>query len=262
MVILAALALFVSAVALATSLWSAMSARRSAEAATRSRADSLGPLVSVREVHPLRERWNYSPQGLPDSPLRYPPGVAPVERQFVRPQDLGIRLLVGAHLIVVNDGTLTTTVTISAFRADRCDDFDQVPAVLAPPAELPSTALPDGRLVLEASQRAGLIVRQGPTLEQWIANGDQPYVVEIAADTSPDGARQRWKLELSAEVLDRVYGNDAAYRVVPHRPPDFKLTELPRTYPQQSWLGFAPRSHRRATCPPATYGPAASDPLA
>ena len=89
----------------------------------------------MREVHPPRERWNYSRQYLPDSPLRYLPAVAPLDRQFVRPQGLGTRGLVGAHLIVVIESTLTSTVATSAFSADHRDETDQVPS--APPRPCP-----------------------------------------------------------------------------------------------------------------------------
>ncbi len=247
MVLLGIAALVVSVVAVVWARSSAQSAERSADEAAKTRSDALGPDVTVGTERALRERWNVLPFGLPNSHLGYPPGVAAPERQFIRPADLDVRVLVGAHLTMVNEGARTVTVKIGAFRVDRCDDFEQREEVLAPPAERPSPALDGGRLVLEPRQRAGVIVRVGPTVSEWIANHDRPYVAEIEAQTSPDGAVQHWSLELSAEVLWPVHGNDAAFRVVPHRPPELRLVELPRTYP------LRPRHRRR--WPVATQKP-------
>jgi hypothetical protein len=161
----------------------------------------------------------------------YPPGVAPVDRRFVRPANLEVRILVGVHLSIVNESSRTSKVEIEAFRVDRCDDFAEVEAALAPPAESPTQAIPNGRITLNPGDRIGVIVRQGPTLGEWLERGEQPHIVNVHAQHSPDGARQNWRLEMTAQVLDTVWGNDAEFRVVPHTPPDIVLTELPRTYP-------------------------------
>ena len=174
---------------------------------------------------------NFSPQGLPGNSVGWPPGVAQVDTRFVRPRQLDVRVLVGAHLSITNEGAKTAIVTVDAFRADRCDDFEAVESVLSPPAELPSATLKNSQVSLAPRQRAGIIVRQGPSLAEWIESHPDRYVVEITAQTSPDGATQHWRLELVACVLAEVDGNAAEYRVVPHVPPRVSLSELPRTYP-------------------------------
>jgi hypothetical protein len=246
MVILSALALVVSVVAIAVSLASARSSARSADEAAHSRADQLGPQVAVGDAKPLRERWNFRPRGLPDNFVGQPPGLAPVDRRFIRPANLDVRVLVGAYVSITNEGSKTAIVTVDTFRADRCDDFAAVESVLSPTAELPSTALKNGQLSLAPGQRAGIIVRQGPSLAEWIENhpishvprlGEvieihpDRHVVDITAQSSPDGATQHWRLEMVADVLADVFGNAAEYRVVPHVPPGLFLSELPRTYP-------------------------------
>jgi hypothetical protein len=229
--VIAIVALVLSAAAVVVSIRSAASARRSADEAFRTRADALGPAVAVVEERPLRERWNFSPQGLPGSPVMYPPGVAPVDRRFIKPADLGVRILVGAHMVIVNESARTAKVEIDAFRVDRCDAVADIAEALAPPAESPTLAIPEGRITLKPQERIGVIVRQGPMLAEWLEHGDEPQIVNVRAQHSPDGAQQAWKLEMTAQVLDTVWGNDSEYRVVPHMPPDLVLTELPRTYP-------------------------------
>jgi hypothetical protein len=231
--LVAIVALVFSAAAVVVSIRSAASARRSADEAFRARADALGPAVAVVEETPLRERWNFSPQGLPGSPVMYPPGVASVDKRFIKPANLGVRILVAAHMVIINEGARTAKVEIDAFRVDRCDDVADIAEVLAPPAESPTPAIHEGRITLKPQERIGVIVRQGPTLGEWLDNGDQPHVVNVRAQHSPDGASQNWRLEMTAQVLDTVWANDSEYRVVPHLPPDLVLTELPRTYPAE-----------------------------
>ena len=232
--IAAIVAIVLSVAALIVSIRSAQSAKRSADEAFRTRSDALGPAVAIVEERALRERWNFSHQGMPGSPVMYPPGVASVDKRFIRPANLDVRVLVGAHFSIVNESARTAKVQIDAFRVDRCDDFAEAEIVLAPPAESPTPAVADGRITLQPGERVGVIVRQGPTLGEWLERGDQPHVVNVHAQHSPDGACQNWRLEMTGQVLDTVWGNDAEFRVVPHTPPDIVLTELPRTYPGEA----------------------------
>ncbi|HZT66508.1 MAG TPA: hypothetical protein VFA11_12030 [Acidimicrobiales bacterium] len=239
MLVVAVVALVVSVGALAVAIHSAVSSRRSADSAHRAQADALGPSVTVLEPKPLRERWNYSPQGLPDSHLGYPPGEALVDKRFTRPMHNDVRILLGAHTLFVNEGSGTATILIQAFRVDRCDNIEDASAVLLPRAELPSPRIADGQLVLAPGERAGVVVRQGPTLAEWLQQGgDVPYVVGISAVASPDGSSQHWRLDLVAETLGAVYGNDAEFRVLAHVLPEVRLTPLPRTYPRRPPRGL------------------------
>jgi hypothetical protein len=231
--VLSAIALGVSVVAILVSLWSAWSSRRSATAATRANANSLGSAVTVSVSDSLRERWNFRPGGLPDTHVGYPPGVCPVDRTFAHPRDDDTWILVGAHLTVRNEGQRSTTVSIEAFRVDRCDDVGEIPGVVVPPPESPSPAVTDGRIVLAPHESAGVIVRQGQTVGDWFAVGGRKHEVAITAEVSEDGSKQHWKLKLDAELLQSEYGNAAGCRAVPHRPPTVKLTELRRSYPEE-----------------------------
>lgn len=241
MLVLSAVALVVSAVAVIVSIRSAGSARRSADAAAKSHADELGPAVMVGRERPLRERWNHSPRGLPNSFVGRPPGKAEVDTKFVRPQDLDVRILIGRHLAMKNEGVRSATVWMDAFRVDRCDDVADLEVVLSPPGERAPDALPDGKLTLVPGEQAGVIVRDGPTLGEWLEEGDAPRRIEIHAESSPDGARQNWTLEMSARLLDPVPGNDASFSVVPHQPPIARLTERPRSYPTARLRRSSPR---------------------
>jgi hypothetical protein len=229
--ITATVAIVLSVAALVVSIKSARSARRSADEAFRTRSDALGPAVAIVEERALRERWNFSTQGLPGLPAMYPPGVAPVDRRFIKPANLGVQILVGAYFAIVNEGTRTAKIEIDAFRVDRCDDVSDIGFTLEVPAESPSRLIPDGRISLKPNERVGVVVRQGPTIGEWLQHGDQPHIVNVRAQCSPDGARQNWKVVLTAQIIDTVWGNDSEFRVVPHTPPGIAATELPRTYP-------------------------------
>jgi hypothetical protein len=231
MAVLSAFALGVSILAIGVSIWGAVSARRSAKAADESNANNLGPAITVHISEELRERWNYSPQGLPDNRVGYPPGVCPVDRTWVVPANVGVWMLLGVHVTLFNEGQRTTSITINAFRVDRCDTTEEIAEVLAPPAEKPSPALPQGRFFLAPGQSAGVIIRQGLTVGEWFENQNQIPNVTIDAKVSDDGSEQHWKLELEGELLQPEAGNHSGCRAVPHRPPKAVLTELRRTYP-------------------------------
>jgi len=229
--VLSAFALGVSILAIGVSVWSASSARHSAAAAEESNANNLGPAITVHVSQELRERWNFAPQGIPDSHVGYPPGVCPVDRTWVVPSNAGVWMLVGVHVLIANEGQRTTSIAIDGFRVDRCDTVDEIPNVLAPPSDIPSPALPQGRISLAPGGCVGAIIRQGVTVGQWFESGNRIPEVTITASVSADGSEQHWKLEMVADLLQPEYGNDSGCRAVPHRPPEVTITELQRTYP-------------------------------
>ena len=236
--------LILSILAILISLGSAIFARRSAKAAERSaneamksRRDVLGPSVSITNERALLERWYWDPIHHENNPqMGAPSGIKPAN-VLLWPGNKGVRILLGAHIILTNEGSLTTTVSINALRSDRCDNYDDYKEVTASPPAPSTIATPDavllnGKLSLAPGETAGVIVRHGPSLEEWRNNGgDRPIVVEISAETSPDGARQSWKMTLASPLLERDRLNDSTYRVAMFQLPEIELIELPREYP-------------------------------
>lgn len=236
MLLVALTALVVSIAGIVIALGSAWSARRSAVSAERMRLDKLGPALVVRDWQPLPERWESAPHLSGSSD--YAPGVARPGRVYCVPRDGDVRLLLGGWLQVANQGPTTVTVHIPADRLDRCDSLADAAEVLAPPSDEPPPRIV-GPFQLDAGQEAGVIVRMGSTVGELVpapgANAVIHRACTLTAATSEHGARQQWKLELTAMVLTGMHDADSQYRVTPHTPPEEHKTELPREYPKMSW---------------------------
>jgi hypothetical protein len=162
-----------------------------------------------------------------------PPSEALPDTYLDVPGDNDIRLLLGFQ----NEGGRTCRLTVSgAFRVDRADDGtgEALEAVLKPRAQMPDTRLADGTIALEPGQTGGMIVRLGPTVAEWIANGDRPYSATVSAAVGPVGARQEWALSLKADLLSGVQHNASQYRVLPHVLPELTVDERPRVYPPET----------------------------
>lgn len=217
---------------------SAVAAENSADEAMKSRTDTLGPLVSITDEQALRKRWLYDPMFHQSNPLFGPPPETKPEHALIWPSNKGIQILLGAHITLRNEGSLTATVSIGALRSDRCDNYDDHEAVTSPPKEPPSvdtpdTILPGGKLLLAPGEKKGVIIRNGPSLEEWRnVGGDQPIVIVISAETSPDGTRQSWEMKLASTLLQHDQDiNESLYKVASFELPEIGLTMLPREYP-------------------------------
>jgi len=231
-IILSVLALAVAGWAAWSSHRSARSAERSAEEGRRSRLDRLGPQVFIDELERVRERWMVGPMG-----LRHPPGLAKPGTAFESPGNDDVRLLIGARLLITNEGTRGAHLSIGGYRVDDADDRpglgeEWLTSVLEPPPPpARDTLIPDGRLTIEPNHRVAVFVRTGPTVREWIDNGDQPCTVDITAWTSPEGAHQVWELTLETQLLTTVPFNASRYDLLPHVMPETRLEERARHYP-------------------------------
>ena len=222
--------------------WSAQSARRSASAAERSaaeafktRLDQSGPAVVLESEKAFRRRWIV---GMYRPPDHTPPGEAKPDMDLDMPGNSDARILIGAHLSFRNEGARTCRVTVSeAFRVDRADGSSKeaLEAVLSPEAEMPDTWVPDGTIAIEPGQTAGMIIRVGPTLAEWLEDGDHPYTAKVAAVVDRDGARQEWAVSLDAALLSGNPHNASRFRVLPNVPPDLRVEEQPRVYPHSTY---------------------------
>ena len=226
-----------SIVAILISVGSTILARRSALAVGMSRSDNLGPVISITNERALRERWYWDAMHHENNPEMGAPCEIEPLKVLQWPGNKGVRILLGAHVTIANEGSLTTTVSINARISNRCDSYDDYKATTTPtpaPSTIatPTTAIPNGKLVLKPGEKKGVIIRNGPSLEEWRNNGrGQPIAIEISAKTLRGGARQRWKIKLASPLLERDQFNDSTYRVARFQLPQIKLTELPREYP-------------------------------
>ena len=219
---------------------SAGSAKRSADEVMKTRRDTLGSHISITAERTLQERWYWDPiydasNGLMGSPSEIRPG-----RTLKWPGDKRKRILLGVYVTMTNEGSLTTTVSINALRSDRCDSYDAYKKVTAsPPAPAtiatPPTTIANGKLLLKPGEKKGVIIRHGPSLEEWRNNGgNQPIVIGISAETSPDGSRQSWNMKLESPLLQQDPFNDSTYRVDPFQLAKIEVTPLLREYPSSA----------------------------
>ncbi len=232
-IIISVIALAVSVAAVLYAKSSSESSARSALAAEHAQADALGTDIWIDEPRPLRERW-FVPHIPPYEPMRRPPPMTVAgETQFVMGGQRDVRLLMGALLVVRNEGPRTTEVSIDAFRVDRFNAVVGLGEVLAPaPIAESAYIVADRRVRLQPGERVELIVRQGPTLGEWVEHGDEgQVVVGISASASPDGPTQLWRLSLVGSLLQQMPGDDSRYRTLSHYPPEATLEHLPRSYP-------------------------------
>jgi hypothetical protein len=162
---------------------------------------------------------------------------------FVMPGNQDVRLLMGAFLIIRNEGSATADVNISGYMIDRRESLELAEKVLNPAGEDPPTRLVPGVARLSPGQQIGLIVRDGPTVGEWVKEGDQPRVLRIEAQVSTEGAHQAWELRMEAGLLQQSHFNASEFRVVPHRPVTTNVEELPRIYPPRTWLPWRQRAH-------------------
>ncbi|MFZ0667159.1 MAG: hypothetical protein WAM97_15515 [Acidimicrobiales bacterium] len=121
-------AIVIAAVAAVFSGWAAWSAhgsknsaKQSVEEVRKARLDSQAPAVFVEKPEPQRERWNLVPLG--DSGRHHPP-VADPGRTFESPGNDDVRILIGAHLTIRNEGSVSAQMSVSgAIRVYPLDEM-------------------------------------------------------------------------------------------------------------------------------------------
>lgn len=221
-------ALIVAVVAIMVAIASAVYTKHSAVEARKARLDALGPSVTIATPEPARERWQVLAVG--DS-ARWPPGLVTPGTSYDSPGSVAVKLLIGSRLVLTNEGAITAHVTIDAYRADMAEGVDWLEDVLhpsGPPA--PDTLIAGGGFDLEPKRSIGVFVRSGPTVGEWIRDGDQPVKVRIEASASPEGARLVWELTMRTQLLTRVPENASRFELRSHQMIKSTLTRRPREY--------------------------------
>ncbi len=217
---------------------SANAAEQSVIGAAKSRSDYLGPEIHIEPPRALRARWILSPY-VASLALAGPPAEVKPGHSLAYPGDAEQRILLGVFVNFRNEGHRTASVTIACQRSEFCGDFDEYEEVTSPKLDEARTIdsfdplIKDNTFTIGPGESQGVIVRDGTSLRQWIdQGGDQEVNVDIVAFTSPDGARQKWRLILQAPILQRNRFSDSVYTVGAWVLPEVSLSELPREYPE------------------------------
>ena len=244
--VISILAFLISAVGVVFAKKSSDSAKRSADAAeqsasetAKSRSDYLGSVIHIAEPTALRERWILNPY-VTSLALAGPPAEAQPNHSLAYPKDSEQHILLGAFINFRNEGQLTAMVIIDSLRSEVCSDVAKYREVTSPNFIEPKTIDPfdpvikNNLFMIGPGKSQGVIVRAGPSLQQWIdQGGDQVVNVDITASTSPDGASQRWQLILQTSILQQNVFSNSVYEVGAWALPEIQLIELPREYPDK-----------------------------
>lgn len=222
-------ALSVAIAGAAVAMWSALSAHRSATEARRSREearqarlDAAAPAVNVIGTVGRRERW-IAPQLQGEDSLVVRPDV-----EFVVPRNRNDVLLLGAEVLLANEGSTTALVAIpehSEFM-EGVGDFPNhfMPgekAALPPPAN-------DREYSLRPGRKGLLLLRTGRTVGEWARNkGGVQAVLTIRSQFSRDVVDEVI-LQIDAPILEPIHGDDSHFRVAPHTLATVNSTTLRR----------------------------------
>lgn len=214
-------------------------ARKSADEARKSRLDNLASTITILDNQPQHSRWmidaaqeakDFS-HPMPSSPMR----------MFHVPKDFNVRILVGTILTFANEGVRTARVEITANRIDDITTEDAFAAVMDPnnpnPARVTNqshTVRRDGVVFVPPRERRQILIRSGPSIEEWLETGPSPTwsaEASIVSRVAVDGAFQRWTLAFSAQILTTNPQYLGQVSTVAHSLINAELTELPLGYP-------------------------------
>lgn len=197
--------------------WGAWSAHRSAQAAERTRQesrqarlDALAPAVNVVGVSGRHERW-VAPRFLGQGPRVVPP-----DTEFVTPRNSEEMLLIGAELLMTNEGATTAIVSVPS-HSEFVEGVGNFASHFGPGenAALPPSA-GEGQFALGPGRKALLIVRAGHPLSQWVA-GESHAIADVAfGGQFGQGVVDNVRVDISAPVIEPVHGDESHFRVVPH----------------------------------------------
>lgn len=214
-------------------------ARESADEARRTRLDNLASTITIPDNAPQYHRWLIdATQETQDYSHPYP--TSPM-RTFHVPKEGNVRILVGTILTFVNEGDRTARVEIAADRIDDITTEDAFAAVLDPNNPNPAsttnqshTVRRDGVVSIPPHDHRQVLIRSGPTIQEWLDAGSSPIwstEVSITSRVAVDGAVQRWTLTLSAQILTTDPQYLGQVRTVPHALITAELSSLPYGYP-------------------------------
>lgn len=96
------------------------------------------------------------------------------------------------------------------------------------------TRIKGGLVQIEPGKSVVVWIRSGPTVGEWIANGDQPIPVNVVAGANVDGPEQHWVITMKAQLLSPATHNASLYAVRPHVMIDCELKVLGYDYPDES----------------------------
>jgi hypothetical protein len=216
---------------------SATEASKAAEEARKTRLEESAPSILISENFAQHTRWNVDSRHDGENfahPFPILPGAV-----FHLPADATRRIYVGTILTLVNEDSKTAEVQFGADRLDDITTDDMNAAVLTPnePSNVLSQANTvhwDGRMSIGPGETRQVVVRCGPTLEEWTVGGESPVwsnVVPITARTSVDGAYQQWELHFSASILTTNPQYLGQITLLPGALSYANVVQLPHGYP-------------------------------
>jgi hypothetical protein len=208
---------------------SAKAAVDAASEARRARLDNLGPSVHAELMKPLRGLWRAAPVGHPAS--NFPPGELTAGQEFHSPGDDAVRFLMAAEVMIRNEGTRTASVAFKG--VCRVDNVitEILESDASPHAQIPDRQIAPEGVAIAPGKGLRLVVRTGPTLAEWKANGDRRYRVDIVATTTPDAAYATWTLTLGRPVFKPTHYSASTYVAVTSLPPEANLLGFGMQYP-------------------------------
>lgn len=131
---------------------------------------------------------------------------------------------------------MTTQMEIDAFRSENVDEEsnwlvrmdEHIDANTGNPFDL---MIEGGRFPVAPGKTVYVFVRHGPTVRDWIDNGDQVVKVQIKAWVTPEGAHQLWDLTMKAQLLTRLPNNASLFGLRSHAMIDTEIKQRARIYP-------------------------------
>ena len=205
----------------------AESARDSVLESRKARQDALATDVFVRVSDKIGTRWIARSHGTQVSAAR------PMETILNSPANDEDQVLVGAILILKNRSPFDALMEIRAARVDNIRPAERLSGTSESPAfGSIDNHIPNGVFVIEPGGERFILVRQGPTLTEWMMNHSGFIGVEILSHRTLEGAKQRWTLEFpNAQLLGGDPDNHSAFRVQPFLQVETKLQLQNRIYP-------------------------------
>lgn len=216
----------VSVLALAVSVWSAWNQHRSERRVQLQLLDTAAPALRVVGPEPRRERWaapRHLGAGL---------GVIPPDTEYVLPRQAQDLVLIGADVLLVNEGTVSALVSFGGAHSVFNEGVGAFGSWFGPGE---NAVVPyrqgDGRFVLVAGAKCLLLLREGRSVEGWAATPNAPLRVELAATPAGgEAVEEAWVVELEGPVLTPVHEDASHWRAVPHTPVKARIERLARRY--------------------------------
>ena len=216
---------------------SAGEASKSAEEARKSRLENLASSVTIKNIEPLRERWVIDSKRETEEMTH--PGICEPNTTFHLPINGSGRILVGAILTLANEGDRTAEVDFDVNRLDDITSEGNYTAVLdkynaANWRDQSNSVRRDGKVSIAPHAERLVIVRSGPTFQEWLDGGSPPVwssPISITSHVAVDAAYQRWILTLSTQLLKTDPGYQGQVTTLSNILIDADLKRLPYGYP-------------------------------